>query len=109
MLIVCTTKGCNQTSEAKLNRDTGEVICEECGNPIKNITPFAKKALSSMGQVLRNKMNKPFQALCQTCKVHRELFVEDGKAHCKTCSTQVAISHAFLHGLKLHLAKEEKE
>jgi hypothetical protein len=109
MLIVCTTKGCNETTEAKLNRDTGEVICDACGNAIANITPFAKKALNSMGQVLRSNTKKPFQALCITCKTHKELFVREDKAYCKTCSTQVAISHAYLHGLKLHLAQQEKE
>ena len=64
MLITCTTKGCMQVTEAKLNRDTGEVICEECGNNISNITSFSKKALSTVGQVLRNTAKKPFSALC---------------------------------------------
>ena len=109
MLITCTTKGCNQQSEAKLNRETNEVICEECGNVIPNITPFTKKALASIGQVLRSQAKKPFQALCQTCKTHRELFIENGKAYCRTCGTQVAVSHSYLQALKLYLDSQEKE
>lgn len=108
MLISCTTKGCLQTTEAKLNRETGEVICEACGNPIQNITPFTVKALSSIGQVLRNVSKKPFQALCTQCKVHRSLYVSEGKAYCEVCGTQVHVAPAFLHGLKLHLESKEK-
>jgi hypothetical protein len=109
MLINCTTKGCLQQTEAKLNRDTGEVICDDCGNPIANITPFTKKAMNSIGQVLRSQVKKAFQALCNQCKTHRELFIEGDKAYCKNCSTYVPISAAFLKGLKLHLDKQEKE
>jgi len=108
MLINCTTKGCLQQTEAKLNRDTGEVICDSCGNPISNITSFTKKALNSVGQVLRNQTKKAFQALCNQCKVHRELYIEGDKAYCKTCGSHVPISAAFLKGLKLHLSQEKE-
>lgn len=109
MLINCTTKGCLQSTEAKLNRETGEVICEQCGNPILNITPFTKKALNSIGQVLRSNTKKPFQAHCPQCNTHRSLFVKDEKAYCDVCGNQVPVAPAFLHGLKLHLASQEKK
>ena len=92
MLINCTTKGCLQQTEAKLDRDTQEVICEECGNPIQNITPFTKKILNSMGQILRSNTKKPFQAYCTQCNTHRSLFIKDGKAYIQAGAGIVADS-----------------
>jgi Zn finger protein HypA/HybF involved in hydrogenase expression len=109
MLIACTTKGCLQTTEAKLNRETGEVICEACGNPIASITPFTKKALNSMGQVLRSVTKKPFQAHCAQCNTHRSLYIQENKAYCEKCGNHVAVAPAFLHGLKLYVESQKKD
>ena len=111
MLIPCITKGCRKTSEAKYDKDTGDVICEECGNAITNITQFTKKALLSLGQVLRSKTKQPFQALCKNCNSMRSLFIRSKSACCGTCKKKVEVSAAFLNGLKQHLdaKKEEKK
>lgn len=106
MLVNCTKKGCMQQTEAKLNRETGEVVCDSCGNPIKGVTEFAKKTLISIGQVLRSPKTA-FQAQCQNCKATRPLYMEEGKAFCKTCGTQVYVTAAFLKGLEIHLKKDE--
>jgi uncharacterized Zn finger protein (UPF0148 family) len=108
MLISCTTKGCMEQSEAKLNKETGEVICESCGKPIEGITEFAKKTLLSIGQVLRSPRTA-FQAQCHQCKAARPLYIEEGRAFCKTCGTQVHVSTAFLKGLEIHIQNENKE
>jgi hypothetical protein len=109
MLLDCETKGCRQKTEAKLNVETNEVICDECGNVISNITRFTKKALKDLGQILRSHSKQPFQALCKTCNASRQLFIEDEKAYCKKCNTQVHVTAAFLRGLKFHLEDKEKE
>lgn len=109
MLLDCTTKGCLQKTEAKLDLDTNEVICDECGNKIENVTRFTKKALKDLGQIVRNKSRQPFQALCKNCNANRELFIEEGRAYCKTCNTQVHVTAAFLRGLQFHLKDKEKE
>lgn len=108
MLINCTTKGCLQKTEAKLNRETGEVICESCGNPIQNVTSFTKKALAGMGQVLRSASKKPFQAHCPQCNTHRSLFLKDEKAYCDVCGNLVPITPAFMVGLKQYLANKNE-
>ncbi len=110
MLISCTTKGCMQLSEAKLDKDTKAVVCDVCGNEITNITSFTKKTLEVIGQVTKTK-KQPFQQHCNICKKDVTLFVQDEKAHCKQCATQIPVTAAFLQGLKLYLnekAKEEK-
>ena len=110
MLISCTSKGCMKQNEAKLNRETGEVICMECGNPIANVTPFMKRALKDQGQILRSVEKKPFQVDCATCGAKRDAeLTDDGKnARCVTCKSALRLSAAFLHALKLRLAEEDK-
>jgi hypothetical protein len=111
MLITCTSRGCMKQSDAKLNRETGEVVCMECGNPITNVSPFMKRTLQAQGQVLRSVEKKPFQVDCATCGAKRDAeLAEDGKsACCAVCKSALRLSAAFLHGLKLHLAEREKE
>ena len=109
MLIMCTTKGCLQMSEAKLDVKSNDVICEACGNVIENVTPFMKKSLKSIGQILRNNTKEAFQALCKTCNANRPLTLKDKKAYCKTCGTQVVVSDAFMNGLKVYLDNKTKD
>lgn len=109
MLINCTTKGCLQSSEAKLDRDSNDVICDFCGNAITNVTPFTKKALSGIGQVLRHKAKQPFQQQCPKCNTSRSLCVKSERAHCERCDTQIHVTAAFLQGLKVHLVNQQKE
>jgi hypothetical protein len=108
MLITCTTRGCLKQSEAKLIKDTGEVICEECGNAIEGITKYMKKTLESMGQVTRSVKKQAFQALCPNCHKNQSLVIRDNKAYCKECDTQVMISSAFMQGLKLYADAQAK-
>jgi uncharacterized Zn finger protein (UPF0148 family) len=97
-----------EQTEAKLNKETGEVICEGCGKPIEGITEFAKKTLLSIGQVLRSP-KKAFQSQCHQCKTSRPLYIEEGRAFCKVCGTQAHVSAAFLKGLEMHIQDEDKE
>lgn len=109
MLIACTTKGCLSTTEAKLDRETGEVICEDCGNPITGITPFMRKSLESIGQVVRSKSKQAFQVLCKQCNQNRSLYMKEEKVYCKHCNTQILVSAAFMVGLKEFLNNKRKE
>jgi NAD-dependent DNA ligase len=108
MLLDCTTKGCLQKTEAKLDSNNN-VICDECGNVIPNITRFTKKALKDLGQILRSRSKQPFQANCPNCNKSSSLFIEENKAYCKACNTQVQVTAAFLRGLKFYLDDLEKE
>lgn len=106
VLINCTTKGCLQQTEAKLNRDTQEVVCEQCGSPI-TVTEQMKRTLASVGQVLRSKIT-PFQQHCSGCKTMKSLYVKGNTAYCERCHTQITVTPAFLQGLKLHLERTKK-
>lgn len=109
MLITCTTKGCLKANEAKLNTEDDKVYCEECGNVIENVTSYTKKALKSIGQIMRNRKKEPFQTYCENCKQPRSLYVKDDRAYCKTCDFQIQVPPSFLHGLKVFLEEKVKE
>ena len=108
MLIDCTTKGCLQKTEAKLDVERNEVICEDCGNVIVNVTEYTKRTLKSVGQILRSKAKEAFLALCKNCNANKPLYVDGERAFCRACDTQVHITPSFLRGLKQHLEKKEK-
>lgn len=107
VLIGCTTKGCLQQTEAKLNRDTQEVLCEQCGSTIA-VTEQMRRTLNSLGQVLRTKNIKAFQQQCPNCKTHRSLYIEGNAAYCEVCASQITVTPAFLHGLRLHIERTKK-
>lgn len=111
MLIQCTTKGCMKPNLALLNRQTKEVICQECGNPIANVSEYARRTLSSLGRILRTTERKPFQVHCPACKGRRDvLLIEGGKgALCSACKGELRVSDAVLHAIRLHREQQAKE
>jgi Zn finger protein HypA/HybF involved in hydrogenase expression len=97
-----------QTGEAKLDVGSNEVVCEHCGNPISNITEITKRTLKSLGQVVRNKSKKPFQAFCKTCNENVSFTLDEGKTFCKKCKSALQLSPHFLRSFELYGDKEEK-
>lgn len=95
MLIACTNKGCLKTSNALLDPETLEVICEECGQPISGISDAMKRTLKSFGQVIRSE-RKAFMLACHTCKANREVVMDqDNNTICKTCHNKIEVHAAF--------------
>lgn len=66
-LINCDNKGCHKASQAVIDLSDNQVYCVECGNTIKNITPFAKNQLKNLGQTKKPK-KEGFQVKCEKCK-----------------------------------------
>ncbi len=96
MLIMCNNKGCMKSSNALLNTDTMEVICQECGNPITNISNSMKRALKNFGQIVRASEKKAFMVNCHNCNANRELVLDqNNKTVCKVCHNQIAVHNAF--------------
>lgn len=109
MLITCTNKGCLQTTEAKLDKETNEVVCMACGKPIINLTDQMKRTLASFGQVRRLTEHKPFQIKCQACNAQRAFTLEGDVARCAACGAELHPSATFLKAYKQHMAQLEKE
>lgn len=92
MLLECSNSGCHKSGDHKLNKKTNEVICEFCGQPIKNISQIMKNTLSQLGQVIREHTKK-FVGACLNCKAEREVILEsiNNKVVCKACGNEVKV------------------
>lgn len=101
MLIHCSNRSCNTTTEHKLKLDTNEVICMVCANPNSMITPFIKSAMKGNGDLYKSVSKKAFMYGCKKCATNREVNVKNDKAFCKTCGTEVYVPAASLQALKV--------
>ena len=103
----CDNKGCGKTTELMLDVDTNEVVCQECGKPIKGIVETMKKMLKQQGKVIRSSIKKSFMMACRQCNANREVKLDrsTNKALCKVCGSEVSVHPIMLEAMKL--TKEE--
>ncbi|KKN17598.1 hypothetical protein LCGC14_0964310 [marine sediment metagenome] len=96
MLISCNNKGCLKGSSALLKEDTMEVICQECGLPITNISDSMKRALKSFGQIVRSNERKASLLHCRSCRANRDIVLDqNNNTVCKICYSPITITPAF--------------
>lgn len=96
MLISCSNKGCLKSSTALLNLETMEVICQECGKPIPDVTDAMKRTLKSFGQVVRSKEKKAFMIHCRNCNANREIVLtQTNDTVCRVCHKPIAVHASF--------------
>ncbi len=96
MLISCDNKGCLKGSNALLKEDTMEVVCQECGLPITNISDSMKRALKSFGQIVRSNERKAFLLHCKSCRANRDVVLDQNNdTICKICYSLISITPAF--------------
>lgn len=100
MMILCTNKGCLSYSEAKLNVDTNEVICDNCGKTVDNLTSIMRNALKQNGQIVR-KSNKKLMLACNKCHANREIVLDqNNKTICSICHTEIQVYAQFKMAIK---------
>ena len=105
-MILCDNKGCMQQSNALLNPETLEVICQECGKSIKSITEPMKRTLKSFGQVLRVDTRKAFMMACKNCNANREVILDDkNNTMCRICKSEIKV-HAAMRQAILEVGKK---
>jgi len=115
MLIMCDNKGCLQQTNAKLNVETLEVICEDCKQPIRNISETMKRVLKSSGQIVRDEERKAFTMGCKSCNANRQVVLDqDDNTVCSVCANVInvhpAMKQAILEaGIRLAKQAEEQE
>lgn len=96
MLIQCTNKGCMQTTNALLDTKTLEVICQECGEPIANVSESMKRTLKSFGQIIRDDSRKAFMMACRNCHANREVVLDqDNNTVCGVCHQPINVHLAM--------------
>lgn len=95
MLLSCNNEGCFKQSNALLNTETLEVICQECGKPISNISESMKRVLKSSGQIIRQS-KQAFMLACHSCKANREVVLnEDNETVCGICHNPIKVHDSF--------------
>lgn len=79
MLVRC-NQNCKHsvTTDASLDVDTDEAVCNYCGDVLENITSYAKNAMKINGDVIRKAKGKAFFFRCSTCNKDVQAISEDG-------------------------------
>jgi hypothetical protein len=105
MLLTCSNKGCFAQDYHKLDKDSGDVLCAACGNPV-DVTQYVKTSLLAQGQIMR-KPKPSMEVKCSSCgssegpvllKYSKTLF----KVGCKACKeVNVHLTKYFLSALKI--------
>lgn len=104
--LTCTNKGCYKTtSDSLLDNETNEVICSECGKPMKDISPFTKRAMIGLGKVRSKYTEKAYSVECKKCTRVGQPVEKDGKFVCFNCGEPLELTEYFVKMLKEHKAK----
>lgn len=95
MLITCNNQGCFKQSDALLNPETLEVICQECHKSITNVSESMKRVLKSSGQIVRQN-KRAFTLECRACRANREVVVDqNNNTLCKVCHGPIKVHESF--------------
>ena len=94
MFLICDK--CNSQCDCKMDKNTGDVICSNCGEILEKVTPFAKKAMKANKDFLqRNK--KSFAFHCSKCNRSMQAVLnKEDKAVCSECKTPMDQVSAFM-------------
>ena len=103
-LLNCDNKGCNKVSEAKLDVNSNQVICSECGGEIKNVSSFAKNQMKALGQTMKSAAKqKPYAVKCGNCDETDTPKLENNKIVCVKCGAPSKMSAPFEKMLREHI------
>jgi hypothetical protein len=98
-----------KTSNALLNTETQDVICQECGGVVDGISDAMKRTLKSFGQVVRSNEKRAFLLACKQCRANREVVLnENGDTVCKTCHSPISVTASFKLAMETSGTKLEK-
>lgn len=85
-LMFCDNKGCGKDQEPLLDLSDDQVYCTNCGNAIKQVTPFAKTQMRALGQIKRTKKaQSAFAIACEDCKTVSQPILQNEKLACPHC------------------------
>jgi hypothetical protein len=102
----CNNRGCGESQEPFLDRDTNQVFCSVCGKEISNVSPFAKNAMRQNKQ-FRPKVKKGFMVKCP-CGVEDTPKLVGGHIVCASCGkTQTQLTPPFIALLREKLKEED--
>lgn len=105
-----------KTSNALLEPESLNVVCQECDGTIDNISDAMKRTLKSFGQVIKGN-KQAFMLSCTPCRANREVVMDqNNNTVCKTCHEPITIHAAFKMAMeeaggleKIDTSKETKK
>lgn len=107
MLVSCNPrcKKNNGQTDASLDVDSNDVICNVCGDSLPNISEFTKLSMKTTGDIIRSNNRKAFVFPCNTCDKSVEATVEAGVVVGRNCPNgkagcQINISETMVHAIK---------
>jgi len=74
----------SSTTEGKLDLETNQVICQECGSELKGISKFTKTSMKLTKDVVK-KERRAFSFKCESHERITEVFFENSKVMGKDC------------------------
>lgn len=100
MLVLCDK--CNRTTDARVNKKTGEPICMECGGVITKITAQAVNAMKNLREYLEEG-KQSFSFPCSKCKERRAGLVTmaGDKVVCQVCGEEMNVSPFMRETMKI--------
>ena len=92
MILKC-NQGCRKsdgTTDGSLDVDLNQVMCNNCGDALLNVSEYAKLSLKASGDVKRNLLRKAFVFPCGSCKKKVEAMVVEKRLVGKGCFDNTA-------------------
>jgi len=100
MLLTCNNKGCRKLTEAKLDPETNEIICSDCGMIISGLTDFVKNTLRSNKDFVKKTKGQKFAVECKKCSKNSTPILIKNKYCCPECKEPLVLSRFFENALR---------
>ena len=107
----CECRSNSPTTEGKLDLETDEVICQECGLTLEGISKFIKTSMKLTKDVIK-KERRAFSFKCERHQKITEVFFENSKVMGKDChqedgECQINITKAMKTAIKEYTNNEK--
>lgn len=92
MILRC-NQGCRKsdgTTDGSLDLDLNQVICNECGDALPDVSEYAKLSMKASGDIRRTSTRKAFVFPCNSCEKKVEAAVVEGRLVGKNCFDSTA-------------------
>jgi hypothetical protein len=111
MLLNCNQrcKKSDGTTDGSLDVDRNEVVCNKCGDDLKNVSDFTKQSMKRNKDII-SATKKAFMFDCKNCNKKVETVIVNGVPLGKDCQTKnctIMISEIMSGAIEKYLKPEE--
>jgi len=108
--LTCDNKGCFKTTfDSLLNEETNEVICSECGKPIKGVSDFTKRMMFGNGKIIKKRAYSAYSVKCAACETNGQPKISEGdELVCFKCGEKLNLTKQFETMFREYMKNEKK-